>query len=101
MKKYLALAVAILFALAGSTYAAKAGKEHQGLHAIVKSIDADKHTITVETRGKDKQSKEETFTVSKDVKLADVSVGAHVALSVGKDNVVEKIETMAKRKKEK
>jgi Cu/Ag efflux protein CusF len=97
MKRILALTAAALFALSLPALAAKEGK-HNAARGTVKSVDADKHTITVDVRAKGKETKEETFTVGKDVKLSDIKAGQRVELQLSKDKTVEKIEVAAKKR---
>lgn len=104
MNKLAATALSVLLAASGAAFAAKGdktakGAKHGDVVGIVKAIDAEKGTITVETRSKEKKGRtDQTLTVSKDVKLADVKVGDRVALKVSGETTVTAIETHAKKK---
>jgi hypothetical protein len=100
MNKKLLLTFATITALALPSFAAKPEKEGKKEHAggIVKSVNADGHTLTV-ARGK--KDKEETYKVGKDVDLSKVKAGEMVKLKVSDANVVEAITPFEKKKKDK
>ncbi len=101
MKKFLALIVAALFCMSSVVMAAKEAKGHHGVMGVVKAVDSEKRTISIEVRAKgEKKGKEETFVVAKDVSLTDVKIGERIELKLNKDKtLVEKIEAAAKKKK--
>ncbi|HSH94968.1 MAG TPA: copper-binding protein [Roseimicrobium sp.] len=102
MRKYLWLTLSCLLAVAAPAFAAKSNKkaQHSDAMGVVKSVDAEKSTITVTVRGAEKKDKkDETFTVAKDVNLSKLKPGDRVALMLSKDGKsVEKIETNDKKK---
>lgn len=100
MNKKLLLTLATITALALPSFAAKTEKEGKKEHAggIVKSVNADSHTLTV-ARGK--KDKTETYKVGKDVDLSKVKTGEMVKLKISDDNVVQEITPFEKKKKDK
>ena len=99
MIKFLSLTIISLLCLSGVAQAAKADKGHHGILGVVKAVDSDKRTITLETHAKGDKKKEENFVVAKDVSLAAVAIGQHVELKLNKEKtLVEKIEVVGKKK---
>lgn len=100
MKKFLALTVAALFCMSSLVMAAKETKGHHGVMGVVKAVDSEKRTISIEVHVKgEKKGKEESFVVAKDVSLTGVKIGERVELKLNQDKtLVEKISPIAKKK---
>lgn len=99
MKKLiLTLAAVVAMALPGFAAKAEKTKKEHPTAGIVKSVNADSHTLTLGIGKKDKKS--ETYKVAADVDLSKVKVGDDVQVKLSDANEVTAVTAHEKKKKE-